>query len=79
MDIVSSLVVFILLWWWAFFMVLPWGNQPPEDIEKGHATSAPARPRMIKKLMVTTGLAVVFFIFTYWIITSGFFTFRGAE
>ena len=79
MDIVSSLVVFILLWWWAFFMVLPWGNHPPEDIEKGHATSAPARPRLVKKLMVTTGLAVVFFIFTYWIITAGFFTFRGAE
>lgn len=79
MDIVSAIVVFILVWWWAFFMVLPWGNQPPETVEKGHATSAPARPRLVKKLLITTALACVFFVIAYALITSGLFTFRESK
>ena len=78
MDIVSSAVVFILLWWWAFFMVLPFGNQAPSEIETGHATSAPEKPRLWLKLGITTALACVFFVIAYLLITSGLFSFREA-
>ena len=79
MDIVSSLVVYILLWWWVLFMVLPFGANTPEKVEKGHATSAPARPRMVLKLVITTGLSGILFIIVYFIIASGIFSFRDLE
>ena len=76
MDIVSGFVVYILLWWWVLFMVLPFGAKAPEKVEDGHATSAPARPRMALKLAITTGLSGVLFIIVYFIIASGIFSFR---
>ncbi len=76
MDIVSGAVVYILLWWWVLFMVLPFGAKAPEQVGKGHATSAPARPRMALKLFITTCLSAILFIFVYFIIASGIFSFR---
>ena len=76
MDIVSGAVVYILLWWWVLFMVLPFGAKAPRHVEEGHATSAPARPRMVLKLVITTGLSAVLFIIIYLIIASGIFSFR---
>ena len=59
MDIVSGTVVYILLWWWVLFMVLPFGAKAPEQVGEGHATSAPARPRMALKLFITTLLSAI--------------------
>ena len=75
-DIVSGVVVYILLWWWVLFMVLPFGAKAPERVGEGHATSAPAKPRMALKLAITTGLSVLLFIIVYFIIASGIFSFR---
>lgn len=76
MDIVSALVVYILLWWWVFFMVLPFGNRPAETPEPGHATSAPAKPRLRLKMGITTLIAALLFAIVWWIITSGLISFR---
>ena len=76
MDIVSGVVVYVLLWWWVLFMVLPFGAKAPEQVEKGHATSAPAKPRMMLKLIITTALSAILFIFVYLIIASDIFSFR---
>ncbi len=76
MDIVSGLVVYILLWWWVFFMVLPFGNRPADAPEPGHATSAPAKPRLRLKMAITTLIAALLFVLVWWIITSGFISFR---
>ena len=76
MDIVSGIVVYILLWWWVLFMVLPFGAKAPEIIEKGHATSAPERPRLAKKMAVTSLIAAVLWFGVDAIISSGIFTFR---
>ncbi len=76
MDIVSGVVVYILLWWWVLFMVLPFGAKAPNQVEKGHATSAPARPRMTLKLFITTLLSAILFIIVYFIIASDIFSFR---
>ena len=78
MDIVSGVVVYILLWWWVLFMVLPFGAQAPEQVGEGHATSAPARPRMALKLVITTGLSAVLFIIVYFSISYGIFSFRDS-
>ncbi len=76
MDIVSGIVVYILLWWWVLFMVLPFGAKAPETIEKGHATSAPERPRLLKKMLITSVIAAVLWFGVDAIIASGIFTFR---
>ena len=76
MDIVSSIVVYILLWWWVFLMVLPFGSTPPEIPEKGHETSAPANPEMLKKTIATSIISSFLFIIVKLVIESEIFAFR---
>ena len=70
MGLVSGLVVYILLWWWVFLMALPFGAKAPDAIEAGHATSAPAKPMLWRKVMITTAIAGILFAIVYWIIVS---------
>ncbi len=72
MDFVSGLVVFILLWWWVFLMSLPFGIKMPDEVESGHATSAPEKPMLRRKITISTAIASVLFIIVYWIIDSEF-------
>lgn len=76
MSIVSSIVVYILLWWWVLFMTLPFKARPPEVIEPGHATSAPEKSHIGKKMMITTVISGILFILVYFIITSELISFR---
>ena len=69
MDFVSGLVVFILLWWWVFLMSLPFGIKTPDEVESGHATSAPVRPMLWRKMGVTTAIAAALTAVIHWIIT----------
>lgn len=59
-------------------MVLPFGNKAPDDVPAGHATSAPDKPRMLRKIIITTLLSTVFFVIAYALIVSGLFSFRDA-
>ena len=52
-------LVFLIVWWVVWFMVLPWGLKPPTTPEPGHATSAPERPMLVRKLLITTAIALV--------------------
>jgi len=72
MDFVSGLVVFILLWWWVFFMSLPFGIKTPDVVEIGHATSAPEKPRLWRKAMISSIITSALFAIVYWIIDSSF-------
>ena len=72
MDFVSSVVVFILLWWWVFLMSLPFGIKTPDEVEIGHATSAPERPMLRRKVFISTAIASVLFVIVYWIIDTEF-------
>ncbi|MBT6414881.1 DUF1467 family protein [Candidatus Puniceispirillum sp.] len=71
MDIVSGVVVYILLWWWVFLMTLPFGVKSPETIETGHATSAPERPLIWRKVGAATIIAAILFSIVFMIIDSG--------
>lgn len=60
MEYVNFIVVFICSWWLSLFIMLPLGgNQPPEEIEVGHADSAPKSPKIKYKLLGATILAVI--------------------
>ncbi len=64
MNIVTGILVYLVLWWVMFFTILPWGNRAPENPEVGFATSAPEKPRLWWKALITTGVtAVVWFLF----------------
>ena len=75
----GGIVVYILIWWMVFFSILPWGNQAEEKPETGHADSAQAKPRMGLKVLVTTGIATVFFGIAWYIIDSDLISFRTPQ
>ena len=76
MDFVSGLVVYILLWWWVFLMSLPFGVRPPDEPEQGHATSAPAKPMLWRKMAASTLIAGGLFVLVYLVIDSGVISFQ---
>jgi predicted secreted protein len=78
MDWFSVGVVFVIVWWLVLFMVLPFGARPPDRIEAGHADSAPANPRILLKLLITTAIAMILTALTIWVIDSGLISFVPA-
>jgi len=72
----ATTLVFIIVWWLILFMVLPFGAAPPDEVEKGMATSAPAKPRLGIKLAITTALAVALTALIVWSIDSGLIQLR---
>jgi predicted secreted protein len=71
MDWFQTMIVFAVVWWLILFMVLPFGAAPPDEVEPGMATSAPAKPRIGLKLAITTVLAMVVTALVAWLIDSG--------
>jgi predicted secreted protein len=71
MDWFGTGVVFTIVWWLILFMVLPFGAAPPDQVEPGMATSAPAKPRMAIKLAITTFLAALVTALVAWLMQSG--------
>ena len=71
-------VVFVIVWWLVLFMVLPFGAAPPDEVEPGHAPSAPAHPRMGLKVLITTVIAVALTALIMWVIESGLIQLRPA-
>ncbi len=77
MGWISGVATYILIWWLVVFMVLPWGVEAvsPEDVARGHSSSAPRRPRMWLKAAVTTLVAAVLWLILYAVIQSGAISF----
>jgi len=69
-------VTFVVVWWLVLFMVLPFGAAPPEKVEPGMADSAPARPRLGIKMLITTLIALVLTGVIKWVIESGLIQLR---
>ena len=78
MDWLGTALVFAIVWWLILFMVLPFGAAPPEKVEPGMATSAPAKPRIPLKLAITTVLAALVTALVVWLIDSGMIQLRPA-
>jgi predicted secreted protein len=77
MTLATGIAVYVVIWWIVLFTVLPWGAHPPDNPEPGHATSAPARPRLLLKFVITTAIAGVVFAGLYWVIQADPFSFRS--
>ncbi|MGD1927125.1 MAG: DUF1467 family protein [Paracoccaceae bacterium] len=68
MTITSAIVLFAVIWAVVFFMVLPFGQVSQledGDVLPGTPASAPTDAMIRKKILITTGIAVVLFVVVY--------------
>ena len=65
MNWFTAIVLYLLIWWTAIFAVLPWGNKPEEAPEPGHAPSAPAKPRLALKFLITSVVAAIIWVIVF--------------
>ena len=79
MTIASSIAIFFITWWVCLFVVLPWGVRNAHEegmaVEDGHDAGAPVRPLLLRKLIITTLLAMVVFGLIYGQLTRGWVSF----
>lgn len=76
MDIglILGFAIYGIIWFLTLFAVLPFGVVSQEEsgeVVPGTEHSAPVRPRMARKFLITTVLAAVFYALVYWLLTSG--------
>jgi predicted secreted protein len=71
MTTAGAVVTFVVTWWLIFFMALPFGAAPNAKPQPGTVESAPARPRLLLKALITTGLAALATWGIGWFIASG--------
>ncbi len=78
MSIITGIAVYVVVWWIVLFTVLPWGAAPPESPQPGTAPSAPLKPRLRLKFLVTSLIAVVVWGAIYLLVNSNLISFRDA-
>jgi len=78
MSIAGFIVVYALSWWFCFMLALPFGASPRETPEIGHASSAPARPRIGLKALIATVAAAIMTVVIWQIIDADIISFRRA-
>lgn len=77
MNWFTGLATFMILWWLSLFIVLPIGvrgQAEASDISPGTEPGAPTTANMARKALWATGLAIVFFLITYFVISGGWLT-----
>lgn len=76
MNWFTGTMVFVVVWWLVWFTLLPIGVRVPDQVETGHADSAPANPRLWWKALAATIIAGVLFGGIYYLIESDWLSFR---
>jgi predicted secreted protein len=81
MSLVSGVMIYAVLWWLVLFMVLPFGvrtvREEGGEVTVGEASSAPAKPRIVQKMLVTTLISGVIMALIVALIELEVFDFRG--
>lgn len=75
MGLISGIVVFLMVWWTTLFAVLPWGNTHHEEPITGNTVSAPDKPKLLKKFLVTTLVSAMIWLLIYGLISSNVISF----
>lgn len=75
MNWMEIIVVFVMVWWMVLFMVLPVGVKRDESPQKGNASGAPKQANMVRKLWITTGIAVCVTGLYIFLMSHGYFDF----
>ncbi len=69
MNLISAFASYFIIWWITLFAVLPFGLRTQEeagDIVPGTHASAPAKPRFLLVISITTIIAGMIFGGLYW-------------
>ena len=79
MNPFTGVVLFTMIWWTVLFVVLPFGVRPVADADDATGwRGAPERPRIGRKLLVTTVISVVLWGAAFAVIRSDWLSFRPA-
>lgn len=65
----SGAAVYLIIWWLVFFMVLPFGARETvsdSDIAKGQFPGAPAKPHLLRKILICTAVSAVIYAGFHW-------------
>ncbi len=73
---VTGAFVYVVVWWVVLFAVLPWGVRTPETPELGMASSAPENPRILRKFIITSVVALLVWLVIFGVERSGIISFR---
>ena len=76
MNWFTGLMVYVILWWLVWFVMLPIGVKVPDEVEKGHAPSAPANPNLGIKSAATTLISGALWGVVYLVIAAEVVSFR---
>ena len=68
MAFFTHVLIFILIWWILFFIILPIGFQQLPQKEIKFARSAPNKPNILIKFIITTIFAILVTII-FWILS----------
>lgn len=69
MQIGSIIAVFFIVWWLSFITVLPIGNRSQievGDVTSGTEPAAPATPRLWRRALIATAIAIVLTALLLW-------------
>jgi predicted secreted protein len=73
----TGTIVYLLTWWVVLFMVLPWKSNPPRRPTVGHATSAPEKPNLGIKFVVTSVISAFVWAIIYILMKQGIIDFHA--
>ena len=62
MSWATGVMVYIVLWWTVLFAVLPLGVRRVEKPGTGEEHGAPERPELLRKAIITSAVAAVFWV-----------------
>ena len=65
MDPLILIAIYIFIWWTALFAVLPFGvrtQQEEGSVVPGTPESAPAKPRLLRAVIINTAVATIIFV-----------------
>lgn len=68
---ITVFAFYFILWWLTFFAVLPFGvktQDENDDVTLGTVSSAPSRPMILKKMLITTLVSAAILAVLYWLV-----------
>lgn len=76
MSWATGVMVYIVLWWTVLFAVLPLGIRRVEKPGTGEEHGAPERPELLRKAIITSAVAAVFWVVFFALHQADVFSFR---
>lgn len=81
MSIAFGLAVFFIIWWVVLFTTLPFGSRSAHEqgleVMEGTEKSAPLKPHLKIKFIVTTFIALIIFGLFYYVYTHDVLSISG--